>query len=92
MRTALSVGTLALGAALLYGMPVSAIAQEDSGQIETTAIENPNEQICRRVHVTGSNIPQRICMTRAEWMDLREETVSEVREVLDNGEQSTAQD
>jgi hypothetical protein len=31
--------------------------------------------ICRRQHVVGSNRPQRVCLTRAEWDEIREDAV-----------------
>ena len=82
MRLVLSMGALALGAALVTGMPVTAIAQEEGGETETAATENPNERVCRRVHVTGSNIPQRICMKRSEWTAMREESQEQMRDEL----------
>lgn len=74
------IGALALGVSMLFAVPVYADHHEE-GETEEAAVEsNPNDRICRRVHVTGSNIPQRICMSRAEWSDLREESQEELRD------------
>lgn len=75
MRNVLSVGALALGVSLLIAAPVAADENQESNSAEEAAVEsNPNDRICRRVHVTGSNIPQRVCMKRSEWTELREES------------------
>ena len=37
-----------------------------------------NEVVCRREHVVGSNRPQRICQTRRQWNDLREQSLEEL--------------
>jgi len=82
MHKVLSLGALALSVSLLAAMP--AHAQEDGNEgaagVEEAATQpNPNERVCRRVHVTGSNIPQRVCMSRAEWAELREESQETLR-------------
>lgn len=79
MQKVLSLSALALGIALLGTVPVYADEGGDEG-VEVATQENPNERVCRRVHVTGSNIPQRVCMSRAEWSELREESQEAVRE------------
>ncbi len=79
MQKVLSLSALALGIALLGTVPVYADDGGDEG-VEVATQENPNERVCRRVHVTGSNIPQRVCMSRAEWSELREESQEAVRE------------
>lgn len=79
MKKILSIGALALGVALLSGAPAIA-DDEGNGEEVTVAQENPNERICRRVHVTGSNIPQRVCLSRAEWSELREDAQEELRD------------
>jgi len=79
MQKFLSLSALALGVALLGAVPAYA---EDNGDeaVEVVTQENPNERICRRVHVTGSNIPQRVCMSRSEWSELREESQETLNE------------
>jgi len=79
MQKILNLSALALGIALLGTVPVYADDAGDEG-VEVATQENPNERVCRRVHVTGSNIPQRVCMSRAEWSELREESQEAVRE------------
>jgi len=51
-----------------------AATEEQAADEEVAEESNLSERICRRVHVTGSHIPQRICMSRAEWTELREES------------------
>lgn len=34
---------------------------------------DPNEEICKRVHVTGSRFPSEVCMTRAQWDSERDQ-------------------
>jgi len=83
MQKALSFGALTLALSLLVALPAHAQAEgeEGAGATEESATPaNPNERICRRVHVTGTNIPQRVCMSRAEWSELREESREAIRE------------
>lgn len=79
MQNFVSLSALALGIALLGTVPAFAQSEGD-GSEEVVATENPNERVCRRVHVTGSNIPQRVCMSRSEWSELREESREALRE------------
>jgi hypothetical protein len=91
MDKIVNVGVLALGASLLFAAPV--YAQEEQGSdesTETATAENPNERICRRVHVTGSHIPRRVCMSRSEWTSLREEAQEELEENRRNVESNTS--
>jgi hypothetical protein len=81
MKYLLSVGALALGIALLGAVPAYADDGGDEGTTtQASTQDNPNERICRRVRVTGSNIPQRVCMSRAEWTELREESQEDLRD------------
>jgi hypothetical protein len=79
MHHILSSGALALGLALAFAAPVYA-EEESQGTEQAETQSNPNDRICRRVRVTGTHIPQRICMSRAEWADLREQSQEELRE------------
>ncbi len=90
MKSVLNLGTLALGVSLLCAMPVYAYAEEQESEGETTVESNPNDRICRRVRVTGTNIPQRICMSRAEWTQMREETREDLRESVQNDNANTS--
>tara|TARA_Y100001933_G_scaffold46841_1_gene44681 strand:- start:3159 stop:3449 length:291 start_codon:yes stop_codon:yes gene_type:complete len=42
--------------------------------------KDPNEVVCRRERVTGSHMRQKICHTRAEWDELREESQRMMRD------------
>lgn len=39
-----------------------------------------NEIVCRREHIVGSNRPQRICQTRAQWERLTENSREALRD------------
>ena len=41
--------------------------------------KDPNEMVCKREKVSGSNMKQRICMTAAQWEARREQD----REMVD---------
>jgi hypothetical protein len=43
------------------------------------AAANPNERVCIRERVTGSNIPRRVCRTRAEMEALAEQSGEAMR-------------
>jgi len=88
MQNILSLSALALGVALLGAVPAFADDASD-GSEEVATQENPNERVCRRVHVTGSNIPQRVCMSRSEWSELREESQEALRENNRNSSANT---
>jgi len=88
MWKVMSLGVAVLGASLLLAAPVYATEDETSSVASSTE-ENPNDRICRRVHVTGSHIAQRVCMSRAEWTSMREDSVEELRENNDNATVNT---
>ena len=77
----LSLGAALLGAAL--AIPAAAGAAESS----TTASKgkkalDPNEVVCRKQEVLGSRLKSvRVCRTRAEWADARNETRGEIERV-----------
>ena len=77
----ISLGAALLGAAL--AIPAAAGAAESS----TTASNgkkapDPNEVICRKEEVLGSRLKAvRICRTRSEWADARNENRGNVERV-----------
>jgi len=90
MRNLLSLGIMAFCISLMSAVP--AMADEGEGSTapaEAVVQSNENDRICRRVHVTGSNIPQRVCMTRREWGELREESQEALRDNRDNAGANT---
>jgi len=89
MWKVLSVGVAALCVSLMLAVPAYAV-EEEVASVASTSEENPNERICRRVHVTGSHIAQRVCMSRAEWTSMREDSVEELRESNDNSNANTS--
>ena len=44
-----------------------------------------DRMVCRRIRVTGSHMPQRVCHRKSEWRAMRERA----REFLDQKERST---
>ncbi len=45
----------------------------------TDTVENPRKRSCRRVHVSGSHIRQKVCMTNARWAELQKEAEARQR-------------
>ncbi len=82
MADLVKLSVLALGASLIFAAPVAA-QDEAEEPAQVAEEENPNERICRRVRTTGSNLRQRICMSRSEWTSLREQS----REELERAQQ-----
>lgn len=56
----------------------AATAEEERQRAEEEAYLD--EVICRREHVVGSNRPQRICQTRRQWNNLREQSLEELND------------
>ncbi len=46
--------------------------QTEADRVRAEREARDNEQVCRREHVVGSNRPQRVCMTRREWEEVRQ--------------------
>lgn len=83
------VGAMILGASMLMAAP--SYAAENEGDDGQEAVEqNPNDRICRRVHVTGTRIPQRICYTRARWDELEEEARDIIDQSIQNSNTATS--
>ena len=57
----------------LFIFPAAALAQAPGGTATTPkAINNPGEMLCMRDYENGSRIAtRRVCMTRAEWAEMR---------------------
>jgi hypothetical protein len=55
----------------------SEIASSDNSSKEEF---DPNERICRRIQVTGSNFRRRVCQTRQQWNASSEDTQEFLRE------------
>lgn len=49
----------------------SMVAQVDGSEADA-AVEDPNAIVCVRERITGSRIPKKVCMTRAERDRIRE--------------------
>ena len=79
MRLALTLGAAALVSA-------AAIAQAPTRASGTRLIDiakgDPNDIVCVQFTVTGSRLArQRVCRTRAEWVDLHRQTRGVVEKV-----------
>lgn len=91
MADLVKLSVLALGASLIFAVPTMAQDEPEGDTVTTTAEqENPHERICRRVHVTGSNIPQRVCMTRSEWSALREQSREDLEDAQNEQQMNAA--
>jgi hypothetical protein len=45
----------------------------------------PDKKICRSEEVTGSNLPETHCHTKAEWAQLEKQHEAEIRSLRDGG-------
>jgi hypothetical protein len=72
-----SIRACALAAAtagLLASAPSAAQTQAATAPVATNqkAVDRANEVVCERQEITGSRLgTRRVCMTRAQWADLR---------------------
>lgn len=71
--------SLVIAAALLAANGPSA-APADAKK----ATKDPNEMVCKREKVSGSNMKQRVCMTAGQWEARREQD----REMVDAAQRS----
>lgn len=51
---------------LIAASPLAAQASSPAAQV-TPAAAPGDKKVCRRVEVTGSMMPERVCRTRAQW-------------------------
>lgn len=58
--------------------PTSPAAAE--GQEGAEEPDPEDEIVCRRERITGSNRPERICMTSRQWRQLRDRSLEEQRD------------
>ena len=58
--------------------PTSPAAAE--GQESAEEADPEDEIVCRRERVTGSNRPERICMTSRQWRQLRDRSLDAQRD------------
>ena len=63
--------------------PATESADVDAAEI--SAGENPDEIICRREQVTGTNFRRRVCLTRAEREAARKDTQDEMLQRRSSG-------
>lgn len=57
---------LLIAAASLFAMAAAPALAAESAQAPVKSKRDPNEVICK-VQSTTAGIPQRVCVTRAEW-------------------------
>ncbi|MFN4297015.1 MAG: hypothetical protein ACK4FB_09240 [Brevundimonas sp.] len=60
--------------------PDTANPRGNSAEERSERQEDADRMICRREHVVGSNRPQRVCMTRAQWDAIRDQSRETLRE------------
>lgn len=70
-------------AALLFASPLPAQTPPAAGQDSAgKKAPDPNEVVCQRQEVIGSRVQsKRVCMTRAQWADLRSQDRQEIERV-----------
>ncbi len=69
----------ALVVPMLFAWTPGVTAQETSETTEAN-VEEENQQICRRVRITGSNIPRRLCLSEEGWERLSSGGREEMRQ------------
>ena len=74
---------IACAFAVLAAAPVLAEAAPDATTPTVGAV--PERKICRREDVTGSNIGETRCHTKAEWAALETRHDAEIRSLRDGG-------
>lgn len=75
MMTAFLARGGAVLAAILMGMPAIAESPPAASPPASQRGPDPNQVICERQEVVGSRLQKRkVCMTRAQWADLRLQT------------------
>ncbi|MEE2921909.1 MAG: hypothetical protein VYC38_09115 [Pseudomonadota bacterium] len=52
------------------------------------ASDDPNAEVCKRLDETGTTLSKRVCMTRAEWAALEEQTNEGARSFLDRSQRN----
>ena len=65
---------LAVGTANLGEAPLVAQATQPAPNVQSQKPKDPNETVCERQREPGSRLASaRVCHTRAEWADLRQQ-------------------
>jgi len=62
----------------------------EAGKTETAVTENADDdkRICKRMRVTGSNIPQRVCMTQRQAREMQAQSQRLLKESQGNSARS----
>ena len=84
MRIIQACALAAAAAGLLASAPAAAqtAAAAAPAATDQKAADNPNEVVCERQTITGSRLgSRRVCMTRAQWADLRLQDRQETEKV-----------
>jgi len=74
---------LLLGCALGLFATTPLMADDPAGVVTVHAVAD--KKICRSEEVTGSNIPEHHCHTKAEWDELQKQHDAEIRTLRDGG-------
>jgi hypothetical protein len=79
-----------LFAACAVAMIAAAPALADTGSTGTAAVQvMPEKKICRTEEVTGSNISETHCHTKAEWASIDKQHQAEINSLRDSGHWSS---
>ena len=89
MSSLWKIGPSIFGATLSAGLLLAAPVLATENAIEEASVEeNDDDRICRRIHVTGSRIPQRICMKRSDWVLRRAQNEEEAERMLEGSDEN----
>lgn len=89
-RPTLPAVLVALGTVLAATTPVLAYGAESAAPepLPNAAMQkHPDQRVCRKVRVTSTRIPQRVCLTRRQWDELTEQgrrTSQQMRNAAEN--------
>ena len=76
-----------LGLALLMSSALVHGAEGAKRDAAKSTAQSPNKRVCKKIKVTGSHVPQRICMKKREWDDMEKAARETLRDttVFDRG-------
>ena len=68
------IALTALSSALILSVPAAAKTegQSDNQQAPAAKPATPEKRICKRIPVSGSNIVERVCLTKEDWKKVEE--------------------
>jgi invasion protein IalB len=84
-REVVRIAAIAISGAVLFAGAAPVAAQTSAlapPAVAASKTADPNQVVCEKQEVTGSRLgTKRVCMTRAEWADLRSQDRQEIEKV-----------